>query len=146
MKELDHLRSMWAPKVKRSTELIVPEVTYSNGIGSLKNESWKFEVPFAFRDALDLKYEQRVKNKKPYMVWIQGSILRFKDGDAIKSKCGSRAVQVQYANPMGWDTSKNEMYEGSVVYEDFTISDGKYMKSGQHSCTQMKFLEMLIYG
>ena len=81
MGELELLKSMWAHKVKRNTKLIVSEVTYDQGKGHLNNDHWHFQVPYAFLDALDLKYEQRMKNKKPYMVWTQGPLLRFKDGD-----------------------------------------------------------------
>lgn len=146
MKELEHLRSIWNRKVRRVTNLVVPEVTYIEGTGSLHNDHWKYLVPYAFRDALDLQYEERRKNKKPYKVWTQGPILRFKDGDSLTTKCGTQAVQVKYAKPMGWDTEKNEMHEGSVVYEIFSISGGKYEPRGEHTCTQMKFLELLIYG
>ena len=63
MGELELLKSMWAHKVKRNTKLIVSEVTYDQGKGHLNNDHWHFQVPYAFRDALDLKYEQRMKIK-----------------------------------------------------------------------------------
>ncbi len=146
MNELEQLKSMWAHKVKRLTKLIVPDVTYINGKGSLNNAHWKFVVPYAFRDALDLKYEKRMKNKEPHMVWTQGVILRFKDGDTISSRCGTSLVQVKYANPMGWDVSKDEMYEGSVLYEEFGHTEECNQSLGERNITQMKFLELLIYG
>ena len=63
MKELDQLKTMWAPKVKRITTLIVPEITHNGNDYSLNNDSWIFKVPFAFRNALDIKYEERkIKN------------------------------------------------------------------------------------
>lgn len=146
MGELELLKSMWAHKVKRNTKLIVSEVTYDQGKGHLNNDHWHFQVPYAFRDALDLKYEQRMKNKKPYMVWTQGPLLRFKDGDVLTSKCGTKAVQVKYANGMGWDTAVDQMYEGSVVFESFDIKDGSYISSGEKNVTQMQFLNMVIHG
>ena len=146
MNELDHLKSMWGLKIKRTTKLIVPDICFVDGVGTMKTDLWQFKVSFAFRDALDIKYEQRKKNKKPYMVWTQGPIINFKNWDLLKSKDGRREVQIQYANPMGWDASRNEMYQGSVVYDDYTISNNKYTKTDQQICTQIEFLQMLIYG
>jgi len=146
MKELEHLRTMWAPKLKRKTKLIVPAVTYSKRVGSLNNEHWEFNVPYAFRDALDIKYEQRMKDKEPYMIWTQGPILNFKEGDSLTTRNGKKVVQIQSANPMGWDDSKNEMCEGSVIYDEFDIDDGKCTKRRRSTCSQMQFLRMLIYG
>ena len=64
MEELEYLKSLWSRKIKRKTKLIVPEVKYQNLKGSLNNENWKFKVPYAFREALDIKFEQRMKDKK----------------------------------------------------------------------------------
>ena len=146
MKELDHLKSMWSHKVKRKTDLIVPKITYSDTTGSLNNEVWEYKVPFAFRDALDIKYEQRMKDKKPYMVWTQGPILNFKNGDLLTDKNNKKAVQVLFANRMGWDTINDKMYEGSIVYDTFKITNGEYIKEPQQKCSQMQFLALLIYG
>lgn len=146
MNELEHLRSMWSATVKRATVLIVPQVTYHEQKGSLNNESWAFNVEYAFRDALDIKYEERKKNKKAYMVWTQGPLLSFKEGDMINSRDGNRIVQVRFASQMGWDASKNEMYQGSVVYSEYTPSNNTYLKLNEHTCTQMQFLQLLIHG
>lgn len=109
MEELEYLRSMWAEQTKRRGELIVRQVTHDGQESSLNNDSWAFKVPYAFRDALDIAYEERKKDKKPYMVWTQGPILRFKEGDLIHSKDGCRAVQVTSALPVVWDPAKKEM-------------------------------------
>ena len=146
MKELDHLKSMWSHKIKRKTDLIVSKITYSGNTGSLNNESWAYQVPFAFRDALDIKYEQRMKDKKPYMIWTQGPILNFKDGDVLTDKNNKKAVQVLFANRMGWDTTSNKMYEGNVVYDTFKITSGEYIKGEQKTCSQMQFLSLLVCG
>ena len=146
MKELDHLKSMWSHKIKRKTDLIVSNITYSGTSGSLNNEGWSYKVPYAFRDALDIKYEQRMKDKKPYMVWTQGPILSFKDGDVLTDIDNKKAVQVLFANRMGWDTTNDKMYEGNVVYDTFKITNGQYIKGEQKTCSQMQFLSLLIYG
>ncbi|MGL4767464.1 MAG: hypothetical protein ACRCV6_05230 [Formosimonas sp.] len=121
MNELDYLRSMWAAKVKRGTKLIVPKITYIKQNGSLNNNEWAFNVPYAFRDSLDIKYEERKKDKKPYMIWTQGTVLNFKEGDFLQSKDFTRALQVQFSSPMGWDSSKGEMYQGSVLYLEYAL-------------------------
>ena len=51
------------------------------------------------------------------MVWTQGPILKFKEGDSLTSKDGKICVQVKFANQMGWDTEKGEMYKGAVIYD-----------------------------
>jgi len=171
MKELDLLDSLWSVKkehaplgdpdipkegqptktvskfvIRRSVDLIVPEVTYNGMDGSLNNDHWAFKVPYAFREALDIKYEQRVKNKAPYQVWTQGPLLSFKDGDSLESTDGKQCFQVAYARPMGWDASKEEMYQGNVVFDEFDIIEEKYIKVKRSTCTQMQFLVMLITG
>jgi len=147
MELLDHLESMWAKKVKRKVPTI-PIVSYDTELsaGSLNNDDWYFKVPYAFREALDLKYEERKKNKKGYMVWTQGPVLSFKDGDSFTAKDNKTAVQVQFSNPMGWDSAKDEMYQGSVVFDEFTINNNQFIKIKQHSCSQMEFLKTLISG
>lgn len=147
MNELNHLRSMWAANVKRRTELIVPQITYDGQENSLNNDSWAFKVHYSFRDALDIKYEERKKDKKPYMIWTQGPILSFKEGDLIHSKDGHRAVQVRCATQMGWDSERAEMYQGSVSYSEFIVSGNSVSKLNKdESCTQMQFLQLLISG
>lgn len=146
MDQLDHLRSMWGPAIKRSTKLIVPKVTYEESSGSLNNDDWVFNVPYAFRDALDIKYEQRKKRKEANMVWTQGPILRFKEGDTLTSKDKALMVQVKFANPMGWDESKHEMNQGVVLYELYEIARNQIKKISRENCSQMHFLAELIGG
>ena len=146
MNELNHLKSMWGPKVKRKADLIVPKVSYEDGQGSLNNDSWAFNVTYAFREALDIKYEERKKNNRLYKVWTQGPIISFKEGDILHSKDGKRSVQVRFAQQMGWDANKEQMYQGSVVYSTYDVSGDSLTKAREHTCTQMQFLQLLIYG
>ena len=147
MQILEHLESMWASKIKRKT-LTVPKVNYDSKltIGSLNNDNWYFKVPYAFRGALGLKFEERKKNRKGYMVWTQGPILSFKNGDTFTSKNGNRGLQVQFASRMGWDSEKNEMYLGSVVFKEFTVDGNNFTEINQHDCNQIEFLDILISG
>lgn len=146
MNETEHLKSMWAAKIKRKLNLIVPKVTYDESEGSLHNDSWAFKVPYAFRDALDIKFEERIKDKEPYMVWTQGPILNFKEGDMLHSKDGVRAVQILSAAPMGWDSKEAKMNEGAVFYSEYAVAKNSFLKLRDRNCTQMQFLQMLIHG
>lgn len=144
MNDIEHLKSLWAQKIKRSTTLIVPGVTYENNAGSLNNQKWFFVVGYAFRDALDIKYEQRMKNKKPYMVWTQGPIISFKEGDVFHSANSKVILQIKFANPMGWDSTINDMYLGSVTYLEHHQEIN--LEQSDKMCNQMQFLELLMYG
>lgn len=145
MHELDNLYKIKGSTKRRLVKLLVSEERL-NAKTNLDYEHWKYTVPFAFREALDLRYIQRSKNKKKYMVWTQGPCLRFQEGDVLHSKCGSFAVQVTYALPMGWDEENNEMYEGSVLFDVFHISHGQYFKQYNRQVTQLEFLKILIDG
>ncbi|KZN59338.1 hypothetical protein N473_04025 [Pseudoalteromonas luteoviolacea CPMOR-1] len=147
MQELESLKSMWSAKVKRKVPTM-PQVKYNSelNVGTLDNDDWYFKVPYAFREALDIKFEERKKDKKSYMVWTQGPILSFKDGDTFTAKNQKSALQVRFSNPMGWDPEKNQMYQGSIVFDKFDVSGHKHTKLSQHSCTQMDFLKILISG
>lgn len=145
MSELEQLRAMWSAKFIRTEDLIV-NLTYDDGEGSLNNENWTFNVPYAFRDALDIKYEQRMKKLVPYWTWTQGPLINFKQGDLINSKDGLRAVQVESASQMEWRSSSEEMFQGSVVFSEYSVTNGRYLKLRQQTCTQMQFLELLIHG
>lgn len=146
MNELELLESMWAENVKRKTDLIVPKITFEGQIGYLNNGSWVFDVSYPFRKALDLKYEQRKKNKIPYMIWTQGPFLCFKEGDLIHSRDGAKALQVLSAESVAWEPSMQKMYQGQVVYNEYAISDKIFTNLNEHTCTQMQFLQLLIYG
>jgi hypothetical protein len=62
----------------------------------------------------------------------------------IYSNDNSRAVQIRFASPMGWDAQKEEMYQGSVVYSEYVVSSGNFSKLKERECTQMQFLELLM--
>lgn len=140
MRELEHLRTLWSLTPRRSKNLIV-DLTYDGDEGSLNNESWTFNVPYAFREALDIKYEQLMKAKEPYWAWTQGPLLNFKAGNLMNSRDGSRAIQVESGSQM-----EVQMYEGSVVYTEYSISNGRYVKLREQICTQMQLLQLLIHG
>ncbi|WP_350603837.1 hypothetical protein [Pseudoalteromonas sp. SMN1298-MNA-CIBAN-0114] len=148
---LKHLKTMWptGDKTKIKRELAAyPSVYYNSALsqGTLNNEHWYFSVPFTFRDALDIKYEQRIKDKEGTMVWTQGPILKFKMGDNFPAKNNNTTIQVQFSDQMGWDKDKNEMHLGSVVFDLFEFINKKYIYKQRYQCNQMEFLELLING
>ncbi|MFK3862589.1 hypothetical protein [Pseudoalteromonas rhizosphaerae] len=148
---LKHLKTMWPSddKSKIKRELAAYPSVYYNSVlsqGTLNNEHWYFNVPYTFRDALDIKYEQRIKDKVGSMVWTQGPILKFKMGDNFPAKNTNISLQVQFGDQMGWDRDKNEMYLGSVVFDLFELIDKKYTYKQRYQCNQMEFLELLING
>jgi DNA helicase-2/ATP-dependent DNA helicase PcrA len=144
--ELEHLKSMWSSKIRRKQKLIVPVSRFNDESEFLSGEDWFFNVHFAFRSALDINYIERKKDKKSYMVWIQGPILKFKEGDMLHSSDGTTILQVKNANPMGWDSSLGSMYEGTVLFEVYENINNKIRKLKSYTCTQMVFLEILITG
>ena len=143
--ELEHLKSMWSSKIRKKLDLIVP-VSRLEDESELSGEHWFFNVHFAFRSALDINYVERKENKKSYMVWIQGPIFKFKEGDMLHSSDGATILQVKNANPMGWDSSLGSMYEGTILFEVYENIDNKIRKLKSYTCTQMDFLEILITG
>lgn len=147
IQEIIHLKSLWERnKVNRSESLIVPRVTHTRNAGSLNNSDWAYKVGYAFRDALDIKFEQRTKNKISNMVWTQGPFLNFKFGDLIYSSTGSDYLQVDKSIPMMWDENKQEMQLGLVQFTKYESSNNNWIKQHTKKCTQLDFLELLISG
>ncbi|HIF9342099.1 TPA: hypothetical protein ACX6RU_002184 [Photobacterium damselae] len=125
----------------KNVPFIVPAVTWDSvsQTGSLNNDHWAFNVGYQFREALDLIFMERVRNKQKVYRWSQGPIIAFKEGDLIRSKDNKRSVQVRFANPMGWDVDKNDMYYGSVTYLESNSLETKIL-------SQIDFLNLLITG
>jgi hypothetical protein len=65
-----------AIREERSPILIA---VFVNGLAS----GWKMAVAEAFKDALDIKLTQRIVGGKKQMIWTQGRIFDFKQGDTI---------------------------------------------------------------
>ncbi|WP_067096089.1 hypothetical protein [Marinomonas atlantica] len=136
-------------RADKSTELIIPRVDYcqDSRTGDLNNSHWTFNVPYAFRDALGLSFDQRFKDKKPYMVWVQGPYIDFKEGDSLKSKSGDISLSVKMATPMSRNRKTHIIDYGLV---DFQIlkrdEDGKLHYHSMRTLNQYEFLQTLIYG
>ncbi|MBY0436621.1 MAG: hypothetical protein K2W80_00415 [Burkholderiales bacterium] len=144
MKELDLLREIGRQPGSRSATLIVPQVSYLNGVGSLNNDGWAFTVPYAFREALDLKYVKRSGHSGSAMVWTQGAAIAFRASDVLYSKDERTLVQIINAEPVSWDANTRDMKEG---YVSFTSRDVSSLDIWHETVTtQLGFLAMLITG
>ena len=63
----------------REERSLIPIAVFVNGFAA----GWKMAVPGAFKDALDIKLTQRIVGGKKQMVWTQGRVFDFKEGDTI---------------------------------------------------------------
>lgn len=125
----------------RSTELIVPCVSYQNNVGNLHNENWAYRVPYAFRDALDISYSTLYHKKISYQAWTQGCLINFVVGDRLSSDKGYCCLQVQSSKPVSLNPNSGEWDEGFVTYTNFDK-----LGSAQKTVSQMSFLQLLITG
>ena len=88
----------------------------------------------------------RKRNKCKVYLWTQGALISFKEGDLIQTRCGKRSVQVQYANPMGWDEATNDIYYGMVTYQESIFKNDNFQYKSTKHTTQIEFLKTLISG
>lgn len=157
--EAQHLDTLWKLatngetgeryyRADKSVKLIVSEVSYDQEQqnGNLNNEHWAFCVGYAFRDALGLSYDQRKKDKKPYMIWTQNPYIYFKEGDLLTSKCGNYNLQVKMSNAVRRVKESNSIDYGLVDFLIFKKSEGGYRYHAIKTMTQYEFLQTLIYG
>lgn len=125
---------------KRVTDLIV-NLTFK-GEGWLDTDYWAYPIGYGFREALDIKYTERVKNNKKSLIWTQGGFLSFKEGDYISSKNNTTQIQVKFAQRVGWDSDNDVMFLGSVVFDLYKSNK----KVNRFECNQVEFLGFLISG
>ncbi|MDX9732230.1 MAG: hypothetical protein RBT63_10700, partial [Bdellovibrionales bacterium] len=120
---------------------IIPLALFSEQTGVATG--WFFAVPKAFREALDIKLDQRSFEKKRYKVITQGDAFFFKEGDMIYDTPLARslpwgealrhikfAIQVQESEPafryssQAQDGSSKVSYNQGVVRFELLRSDG----------------------
>jgi len=129
--------------ISRSDELIVPSVGYANNNGGLNNDHWAYRVPYAFRDALDIKFSSRSIGKQLTNSWTQGCLLMFSEGDFFESLSGGKSIQISFATPMAWDGKITGVFDSGIVGYQFFDKHGL----GEFfTVSQMEFLQLLIYG
>jgi hypothetical protein len=154
MDELEFLRALW-PKArpdgtrstsKRSDKLVVGRISEEAPGCFPHTDWWAFQVGLHFREALDIRYLERKVFGQSVNKWTQGPLLRFDVGDIVHRRDGRHLVQVTFAQPMGWDTAINEMYEGVVTFDEFDMAGESPSRLRSDTTTQMDFLHLLIYG
>lgn len=135
-------------RADKSTKLIVSGVSFDEAkkMGQLKNDHWVFSVDYAFRDALGLSFDQRKKNKVPYMVWTQSPYIYFKEGDLLHSKCANYALQVKMSNAVRRVKGSDLIDYGLVEFAILKKTENRYRYHAMKTSTQYEFLRTLIYG
>ena len=106
---------------------------------------WKMAVPEAFKEALDIKLTPRMFAGKKEMLWTQGRLYDFHEGDAIYNtrqayeewgealKHLKLGVQVQFASSSGY-----------VTYETIEVKDNELEIIHQKGKQESK--EEIIHG
>lgn len=135
--------------VKRITRKLALLADFEDGYA----KGWYFAVQTAFRDQLDIRYTERVENKKTVMRWTQGDLYAFDighiiyqdpaahlvEGNALKQPC--ILCQVVSAIPNKYDENGN-FIDGYVHFELYQ----NYTKVATHQTTQNNFVEYLKTG
>lgn len=123
-----------------------------------ENTHWAYKVPFYFKDALDIKYGERVKpelNRKKKgseewkeNYWSQGILFNFKEGDTIYHQNGKSCIQIKKSIPVSFENGI--LNKGTVIFYEYSVDEnGKYKMvnaDNKKHCNQIEFLELLITG
>ena len=160
-----YLKTLWIPKIpkgckdqddidqekeqrhERVVRLIVGHISWDkqSSKGIFRDVDWAYDVGYCFREALDLSFDKRFKDKKPFYTWTQGFRIYFKEGDLLTSKKGFPTLQVQQGIPMSWDQESKSVDQGQVSYQLFkNIRYGDI--AGIETINQMEFLNILLFG
>lgn len=144
-----------AKRRKRRLELIAD---FKDGFAA----DWAFAVPKAFRDQLDIRLTERVKDKKSNWVWTQGNLFAFDVGhvfydtplayhlswnDALQVL--RVALQVQFANPMGYDKQEPDgLYKGAIWFKVYQPNENAtaLIEVDSLTCNQVEFVQLLKSG
>lgn len=101
---------------------------------------WKMAVPESFKDALDIKLTPRFFNKKQEMLWTQGRVYNFCQGDMFydtRTAYGkweealnhiTLSVKIEFANPsylVDYETYETKDKELTVLHHKKTSSSEK---------------------
>ena len=130
-------------------------------------EDWLFSMGRHFNDALDIRYQKRVTNKKERMVWTQGSAFNFPVGYTVDSTDGCIRIQVLKSRPVdptassvktGFAAAFLPVHEGldnvfrdpghalCAVYAKDMRNDFPYKLIGSIDLTQDELVLLLIKG
>jgi hypothetical protein len=144
-----------AKRRKRRLELIAD---FTDGFAA----DWAFAVPKVFRNQLDIRLTERVKDKKSSWVWTQGNRFSFDVGhvfydtplayhlswnDALQVL--RVALQVQFANPMGYDEQEPDgLYKGAIWFKVYQPNENAtaLVEVDSLACNQVEFVQFLKNG
>jgi len=132
-------------RTKRSIRLLVDFEEHSLAPG------WAFAIDGLFKRVLDIRLTERVKNKKSYWIWTQGTNFKFKRGYTL------------YNSPEGWphpnvttwvqiteatDAGTTSDPDGLVIFDlYYRHIDGTAIKDEKpRICTQIEFVQFLQSG
>lgn len=121
---------------------------------------WFMHVPKCFNEALDIKKAPRVIDRKPQLVWTQGSLFAFKTGDIIYDterayeqwsqalRYIGVAVQVRKAVDATSSSPGASRIPGSVTFDVLvpTADRVRIVPTACRTVTQDEFIRLLITG
>lgn len=149
MRELNLLASLAATgRLKRGRRLLVQDLQYEGTTGHWRTAEWAYAVPYAFREALDIRFLLRMEHKQEVMRWTQGPLLAFSAGDVLHRCDGSGCVQVVFARPMarGQSLAAHSLDPGYVGCHLCDGPAGDMQLAAFWEGTQLDFLRGLISG
>ncbi|WP_430735504.1 hypothetical protein [Halodesulfovibrio aestuarii] len=105
---------------------------------------WMYVVGRHFRDAFDIKYTTKRKNKKEIKVWTQGSSFSVKEGYLFKMvNRPDWMLQVIGATPATPAGNNKERDKGSVTYQHIK---GNTREKKLYTVSQDEFIRTIIAG
>lgn len=131
---------------------------------------WKMAIPESFKEALDIKLTPRILAKKTKMVWTQGLIYNFHEGDILYDtklaynrweealKHLQLCVQIQSASSSGYvpnetmidglSDKKKQLKYGSLLFKIYRPNKEKTAieECEEIECTQDNFVIFLQTG
>lgn len=148
---------------ERNTKRRVPEVTFDHEGCAV---GWAFQVPKAFRPALDIVFSERVKTvtdadgekvKRRYQEWTEGDppAYAFRETDSLGSRevvPGTKTLNrflAQITQSVPDKVEQKLIHPGSVGFRLFEWQAGEagaYVEDGFYICTQAAFVEFLRSG
>lgn len=150
---LDELLRSKEIREKRSLKLLSD---FREGL----TDGWYMSVRSCFRDALDIRLDERVVDKQRTLVWTQGLRFSFKEGDIIYDtpllydhwaeglRVTRLGLQVTFASEATPAQEGVPRLPGHVRY-DLLLPNAdrtKLQRESGGSCSQDEFVRMLIQG
>lgn len=109
---------------------------------------WVFRLGPHFADALDITLDRRMRAKKPYHVWTQGTGFHFRQGYTIHRADNEQVIQIQEAKAAVPGTAGVERDPGFVRAQFYVPNSGQFIwrKDALRDMTQDELVRYLIAG